>query len=254
VATLNETMRELALDDPGRAPALVAVIRSKPALKAWYEEMYARYVEVLARCPADGLAIEIGSGAGFARDVVPGLATTDVLPYSGVDQVVDACHMPFADGDLRFIGMLNVFHHVPDVEAFLREAERCVRPGGRCLVLDQHPGWIGGAIFKYAHHEGYDPTAREWRFESSGPLSGANGALAWIVFRRDRDRLARLFPRLKLVRYETHSPLRYWLAGGLKPWSLLPGWGFGAASALDRALVRMSAEFGSFSAVEIERV
>lgn len=244
----------MELDDPGRAAELVARIRSKPALMAWYEEMYAKYVEVLGRCPAGGVAIEIGSGAGFARELVPGLVTTDVLPYAGVDRVVDACRMPFADGELRFIGMLNVFHHIPDVEAFLHEAERCLQRGGRCLVLDQHPGWIGGPILKYVHHEGYDPAAREWRFESSGPLSGANGALAWIVFRRDRERFARLFPRLKLVSYRTHSPLRYWLAGGLKDWSLLPRWGFGAATLVDRALVGLFEELGCFSAVEIQRV
>jgi len=244
----------LALDDPGRAAELVARIQSKPALKAWYEEMYRRYADVLARCPADGLAIELGSGGGFARADVPGLVTTDVLPYAGVDRVVDACAMPFADGELRFIGMLNVFHHIPDARAFLGEAERCLRPGGRMLVLDQHPGWIGGPILKYAHHEGYDPAAREWRFASSGPLSGANGALAWIVFRRDRDELARRFPRLRIVRYETHSPLRYWLAGGLKDWSLLPRWAFGAATRLDRVLVALARELGSFSAIEIERV
>ena len=78
-------------------------------------------------------------------------------------------------------------------------------------------------------------------------------ALAWMVFERDRERLAREFPGLELVRYRPHSPLRYFLAGGLKSWSLLPGRAFGAATALDRALTRLSPRFGSFVDVELVR-
>ncbi len=82
----------------------------------------------------------------------------------------------------------------------------------------------GLPILRYAHHEPSDPGAREWRFKTTGPLSGANGALTWIVFRRDRERFERQFPELGLERYEPHTPLRY----------------------------RLSPEYGSF--VDVERV
>ena len=242
-----------ALDDPARVHELRGVIRGKPALAAFYREVYDRYAACLARCPEKGIAVELGSGAGFARERIPDLVTSDTLAYEGVDRVVDARRLPFADGSLRAILMTNVFHHVPDVEAFFREATRCLSPGGRVLIVDQHPGWIGGPVYRYLHHEPFRPEATEWQFDSSGPLSGANGALAWIVFRRDRERFEREFPCLRLERYEPHSPLRYWLAGGLKRWGLLPGALFGAASALDRALVRLSSELGSFVDVELVR-
>ena len=101
------------------------------------------------------------------------------------------------------------------------------------------------------HHEPFRMDASEWNFESTGPLSGANGALTWIVFQRDRKRFQILFPQLELVRYEPHSPFRYWLSGGLKHWSLLPSWAFGPATALDRVLVRVAPETGSFVDVEL---
>ncbi len=241
------------LDSPARENEIKAVLGRKPALRAWYAEMYEHYAEVLPRCPSEGVALEIGSGAGFARERLSELTTSDVIAYAGVDRVIDAHRLPFSEGALRFIGMINVFHHIPDVEAFLREAERCLRPGGRVLIIDQHPGLIAAPIFKHGHHEDFDAQAPAWRFESSGPLSGANGALAWIVFQRDREKFEALFPHLQVVRYQTHSPLRYWLAGGLKSWSLLPGWAFGAATVLDRALLQVSPQFGSFSVIELER-
>jgi SAM-dependent methyltransferase len=184
---------------------------------------------------------------------VPEALTSDVLPYAGVDRVLDATRLPFADGELRAILMLNVLHHIADVEAFFGEAQRCLRRGGRVFLVDQNLGWISTPILRWLHHEPCDPQAREWAFASQGPLSGANGALAWIVFERDRARFEARFPQLAIASVRTHSPLRYFLAGGLKPWSLLPGAAFPLASALDRALTRLSPRLGSFLDVELVR-
>ena len=242
------------LDDPGRADELRRRIQGKAALRRLYREVYGRYADCLARCPAAGLAVELGSGGGFVQDVLPQVTTSDVLPYAGVDRVVDATRMPFADGSLRALFLLNVFHHIADAPAFLREAERCLCAGGRALIVDQYPGWIGGPVYRWLHGEPFDAKAADWRFPTTGPLSGANGALAWIVFERDRARLLREHPHLRLDGFRRHTPLRYWLAGGLKRWRLLPGALFGLATALDAALIRLSPRFASFVDVELVRV
>lgn len=239
------------LDDPARGGELRRTILGKPALKRFYVEIYGKYADCLARCPADGLVIELGSGGGFAKTLIPELMTTDVIPYEDVERVVDATRMPFENASVRMIAMLNVFHHIPDVAAFLREAVRCVMPGGRLLIIDQHPGWISKPILRYLHHEPFRPDAASWSFETAGPLSGANGALAWIVFARDHTRFETEFRDLHLLRYEPFAPLRYWLAGGLKKWSLLPDAAWPAATVLDRTLVRISQKFGSFVEIEI---
>jgi SAM-dependent methyltransferase len=242
-----------ALDNPDRIAEIRAVIDNKPGLKRFYTEVYGRYAACLARCPQEGLTVELGSGGGFAQRMIPGLITTDVLPYDGVDQVVDATAMPFRDHSVRFFGMFNVFHHIPDVRAFLKEAERCLVPGGRVLIIDQHPGWISKRVLTHIHHEPFRPDAREWEFEGGGPLSGANGALAWIVFRRDRQRFREEYPALQLRGYRPFAPLTYWLAGGLKRWSLLPAAACGMVDAMDRALLRMSEDWGSFVEIELVR-
>ena len=241
------------LDDPSRIGEIRELIRTKAALRQFYDEVYSKYREVLARCPKEGLAVELGSGGGFAKDAVPGIVTSDTIAYEGVDRVVDATQMPFADGELRALFLMNVFHHIPDVGAFLHEAERCLAPGGRIYMFDQYPGWISTPILKHAHHEPFTPDAEEWTFASSGPLSGANGALAWMVFERDLQKFEERFSKLRLARFSPCAPLRYWIAGGLKAWSLLPGWAFGAATALDASLVALTPKLGSFVDIEIER-
>jgi SAM-dependent methyltransferase len=238
------------LDDPSRGDAIRTRILEKPALNLLYRDVYARYAALLARCPCGGGALEIGSGAGFAREVVPELITSDILPYRGLDVVFDARRLPFGRGTLRAIMMFNVFHHVPDAGALLAECDRVLMGGGRMLIVDQHPGIIAAPILRHAHREGFDAAAG-WTFASSGPLSGANGALSWIVFRRDRAEFERRFPSLRVERYEPHTPLRYWLAGGLKAWTLLPRAMYGVAARVDHALASAWPDTGSFVDVEI---
>ena len=243
---------ELAqLDDPGRIVELRELLRRKRFLREIYEGVYRRFAEGVRRCPPGGLVVELGSGAGFIKDFIPEAKSTDILPYTGVDLVVDAAHMPFPDESLSAVCMINVFHHLPDVERFLLEAQRCLLPGGRVFMLDQHPGWLGAFIFKHLHHEPFDMNAADWSFASTGPLSGANGALAWIVFRRDLARLKERVPRLELVSYAPVLPLSYWLAGGLKSWTLVPGWASALPRLLDRLLLFLSPEFGTYVEIEL---
>ena len=242
------------IDSPARAAEIRATILGKPALKQLYEEIYAKYSDCLSRCPSEGFALELGSGAGFAKQLIPELVTSDLIPYDTVDRVIDGTHMDFPDQSLRAIFMLNVFHHIPDASAFLAEAVRCLKPGGRVLIIDQHPGLISKPILKHAHHEPFRPEAPEWAFDTTGPLSGANGALAWIVFKRDLGKFQEKFPGLRLEKYSPHTPFRYWLTGGLKNWSLLPRWAFRMATFIDRGLIQVSANMGSFVDIELVRV
>ena len=71
------------LDDPGRYAEIRRRIRGKPALERWYRECYAKFADCLSRCPPEGVVLELGSGGGFAKDALPEIVTSDVLPYDG---------------------------------------------------------------------------------------------------------------------------------------------------------------------------
>lgn len=241
------------IDDPSRIACIRHIINQKLSLRRFYEDAYRRYTECLKRCPQKGLALELGSGAGFAKDFVPDLITSDILAYKGMDLVVDGSRLPFSDESLLLICMLNTFHHIPDVASFFQEAQRCLVPGGRIFIIDQHLGYISTPILKYLHHEPICPETIEWKFKTTGPLSGANGALAWIIFVRDIELFKKLYPYLKLIYYRPHTPLLYWMSGGLKHWNLVPEWTYDLLSKIDRELIRISPQFGSFVDIEIEK-
>ena len=242
------------LESPQRLEHLRNTLARKPALRSFYAEVYGKFAACLERCGTWGEVLELGSGGGFLRELLPQATTSDVIAYADVDEVIDARRLPRPDASLRAILMFDVFHHIPDVERFLAEAQRCLVPGGRLFMVEPHPGFLSTPILKYVHHEAFDARVGDWAFHSTGPLSSANQALPWVVFQRDRQRVAERFPQLRLERYEPHSPLRYWLSGGLKPWSLLPGWAFGTATRLDRALTRLHPDLGSFVDIELVRL
>jgi hypothetical protein len=56
---------------------------------------------------------------------------------------------------------------------------------------------------------------------------------------------------LKIIKTEPHTPLRYWTAGGLKWWNLLPGFLFDLFSQFDHWLARGFPDLSSFVDIEI---
>lgn len=242
------------MDSPDNQASIARRIRGKPSLRALYREFYRRYADCRGRAAAGGVHLEIGSGAGFIKEVSQNVFTSDILAYDGVDLVLDARELPFGDGALSSVFMLNTLHHVPDAGRFFGQLSRCLKPGGRALIIDQYAGRFSAWIYRRLHHEPYDEAAKNWKFASTGPLSGANGALCWMIFFRDRERFGERYPRLKIVRSDPHTPFRYWLTGGLKRWNLLPECLFGAWTGVDRAAGGRFPEICSFVDIELVRV
>jgi hypothetical protein len=72
------------------------------------------------------------------------------------------------------------------------------------------------------HHEPFDPEVNAWRFQKGGPLTGANSALPWIVFERDRQKFEYRFSEWQIKKIRLHTSFCYLLSGGLTFKSMLP--------------------------------
>jgi SAM-dependent methyltransferase len=244
--------RGVEIDDPRYQSVRREVVREKAFLRRIYEEWYAAIAEAL---PSDaGRVLELGSGGGFFDERLAGLITSDVQWSPHVRVVLDAECLPFGSASLRAIVMTDVLHHVPAARRFVREAGRCVRPGGRIVMIEP---WVSAwSTFAYSrfHHEPFEPGATEWDFPRGGPLSAANMALPWIMFVRDRDRFERECPEFRILSIRPFMPLRYLLSGGVSVRSLVPAWTFGLWRAIEHGLDPWRDRLGMFAHIVLERI
>jgi hypothetical protein len=116
--------------------------------------------------------------------------------------------------------------------------------------------WVtpwSGFVYSRLHHEPFRPEAEAWEFPSSGPLSGANGALPWIIFERDRLRFEQEFPEWRIRVIKPMMPFRYLVSGGIALRSLMPGQTFGLWCGLERVLRPWSRTLAMFAQIVLER-
>ncbi|HZS06120.1 MAG TPA: class I SAM-dependent methyltransferase [Blastocatellia bacterium] len=243
--------RGVDLNNPRMTFLRRRIIEEKPFLRQIYEEWYRLLAEALptGREPV----LEIGSGAGFLSNYIPDLITSEVFPIQGVRVILNGSRLPFRNSSLRGIVMTDVLHHVPQPRSFFAEAARCVRPGGVIAMIEPWVSTWSKLVYRNLHHEPFMPETIEWEFPSSGPLSGANGALPWIIFERDRKRFEREFPEWRIHSITPFMPFRYLVSGGVSLRSLMPGVAFGLARRLEQSLQSRMNTWAMFAMITLER-
>ncbi len=167
--------------------------------------------------------MEIGCGPGFFKELYPDVLATDVVQNRFADQVVDAAALPFADGEVGNIVALDVFHHLPQPEQFLREVARTLRPGGRLVMVEPWIGLAGRLFWRYVHHEDCNlrvNPSRPWTHNDKDPMQG-NAALPYLYF-RPNGHLTEMDVPLRVTRREPFAALPWLLSGGFQPQNLLP--------------------------------
>jgi SAM-dependent methyltransferase len=147
--------------------------------------------------------------------------------------------------------MTDCLHHFPEVRRYFHEAVRCLRPGGRILMVEPWVTRWSAWIYGNFHHEPFLPDAASWEFPPAGPLSGANGAIPWIVFERDRAAFEREFPQLVIRKISPFMPFRYLASGGITLRSLAPAWTFSGWRGLEK--IAGERKWAMFAFLSVER-
>jgi SAM-dependent methyltransferase len=222
---LPET-NNLDVDSVNRLEVHAAVLQRKPMLAAVFRECHELMLRLDRRTFGDtpGLRIELGAGVAPIAETFPEVLATDIVPGPGLDAVLDAQCLDLSDGSVRALYGQNCFHHFPDPLRFLTEVERVVAPGGGVLLIEPYYGPLASLAFQRMFaSEDFDKTMPDWTTGATGPMHGANQALSYIVFVRDRALFERKLPNLELVEmFPLDNYLRYLLSGGLNFRQLVP--------------------------------
>ena len=225
------------------------IIKRKNILSQIYEGFYHEF-KALSKKP--GPLIELGSGAGFLKKIIPHIVTSDVVKGQGIDKVFSATKIPYRAGSISAFYMLNVLHHIKDPEKALSEMQRCLKPGGNIVMVEPYNSFWGRFVYQNFHHEIFDPSSG-WKIKGKGRLSEANGAMPWIIFVRDRKIFEEKFPLLKIMNVRPHTPFRYLLSGGLSKPQLVPTFLYPSVKYIEKLFSPFNDFLGMFVTIRIQK-
>lgn len=244
-----DKLPSVGIDDAAEHRARRAVWESKYAIRACYQGWFDR----LRPFVVPGKSLEVGAGCGQARTIWPELIESDVVATPFVDLVADGLNLPFADGTLANILVIDLLHHLRDPHAFIDEAERVLRVGGRVLAIDPFITPFSFVAYRLLHHEDVYFGGYHRSGDKHDPWAG-NLALANLMYRR-RRRWAQRHPHMRIIHQRKFSLLDFQLAGGFKPYALIgrPRW-YDRVVALDKWLDGLAPLMGFRIFCVIERI
>ena len=197
-----------------------SIWEQKPVLRTVYNDIFDR----IAQRVVPGPTLEIGGGIGNLKEQIADLISSDIQFASWLDLVADAQKLPFADGALSNIVMLDVLHHIEFPALLFREASRVLRPGGRMIMAE--PGiTLGSTLFyRLLHHEPVlmdaNPLLEGAPDRGRDPYD-SNQAIPTLLATRYRDQFHKTFPDLAITETHWFSFVAYPFSGGFKPWSII---------------------------------
>lgn len=248
---LPELEQAKDLNNPFTVEIHRQIIRKKPFLRKLYLDLYKEFKRSIKNIP-DGPLVEIGSGAGFIKEVIPNVITSDVVKVKDIEMVFSATNIPFEDVSVSAFFLLDVFHHIQDPKAFFSEASRCLVNKGKIVMIEPFNSLFGSFIYKNFHHEPFDVKA-DWGLVKEERMTSSNHAMPWIIFYRDRKLFESRFPKLKIKRLQPHTPFCYLLSGGFSIKQLVPSFMYNLVKGLEKVLSPLNSYLGCFLTVELEK-
>lgn len=237
----HPNLKSVDMDSEDRLDLHRQVLEKKPVLQHVFTEMHLEMLALEKRyvTATTGARIELGAGVYPLKRTDKEILATDVVNAPHLDGVLDAQAMDVSSYSVRTLFGQNCFHHFPRPRAFFSEASRVLLPGGGVILIEPYHGPIASFCYKRLFpSEIFDPQVTDWeRDQESGPMTGANQALSYMVFKRDIKKFSAEYPRLELC-YSGTLPnyLRYLLSGGLNFRSLIPNAFEGLLCRLERML------------------
>ena len=217
------------------------VWQRKPALRAVYRE-WCRWIEA-ARTKDAGMTLEIGGGIGNVKSLLPDVHASDLAWCPWLNAQLDATRLPVRNASLSNLICVDVLHHVGDPLAVFAEAQRCLKPGGRFILIEPYLSPVSRVFWRF-HREAIDFQVDLFQCTDGQPTTGAffdaNQAIPTILFTKQLKRVLTTFPQLRLVERRPCSYLAYPLSLGYQNFQLIPTFLLPPLLALERRLERLA--------------
>jgi SAM-dependent methyltransferase len=229
--------------------------RRKPLLQKIYRDFYAEIAGEL-RQDLPGETVEIGSGIGNLKTVVPQALATDLFPNPWLDRIENAYALSFENESLANLILFDVWHHLQYPGTALAEFCRVLARGGRLIIFDPAMGMLGRIVYRLFHHE---PLGLRTELQWWAPPDFSSSEMTYYAAQANAHRIfvsseyAAQLGDWRMVRRSLIAGIPYIASGGfsgpqLYPQSLLP-----VLRAIDRVASRVPAVFATRLLVSLEK-
>ena len=194
--------------------------------KKLLREIYYGWYQKIIKDLIPGKTVELGSGSGNFKEYKPDIISSDINPQPWLDMTFDAHQMPFKNGELSNVIMIDVFHHLQNPLNFLNEAHRVLKREGRIIMLEPFPSPFSLFIYRRFHPEPFifniDYFSKNFKSQNKTPWE-SNQAIPYLFFFKHRTKFENIFnKKLKIIKSEKLSFLLYPLSGGFENKQLIP--------------------------------
>lgn len=221
----DPSLKALDVDGSERLELHEKVLERKRMLREVFIEFHHSFHRLADRYfKVKGLEVELGAGIAPMRNSYPEVLATDIVSTVQLDMALNAESMSLEDSSVKAFYGQNCFHHFPHPDRFFTELNRTLQPGGGAILIEPFHGPFATFLYKRLFKsEGFDKHFESWETPSTGPMNGANQALSYIIFVRDRKVFELKYPDLEIVHQEICGNYpRYLISGGLNFRQLLP--------------------------------
>jgi SAM-dependent methyltransferase len=230
--------------------------RRKPMLQEVYRGFHRRIAGCLDRS-VKGSILELGSGMGSIKEVIPDCVTTDLFPNPWLDRQENAYQLTATDGSVSNLILFDVWHHLRYPATALAEFRRVLAPGGRVIIFDPAISWTGRIVYGLFHHE---PVGMALPITWDAPLGfspgdadyfAAQGSATRVFWRREAPERLRGWD---LVSVEPMPSFAYFATGGFSGPQLGGSAVFKLWRLLDRAAAPLPGVFAARLLVVLRRL
>jgi SAM-dependent methyltransferase len=212
--------------------------KRKPVLRLAYRDFHQR---IAAHIDASltGKIIELGSGIGNIRDVIPGVIRTDLFPNPWIDQVENAYALSFQPAEASHLILFDVFHHLRHPRTALRECRRVLQANGRVILFEPYISAAGRLVYGPLHHE---PIAFNAPIHPDAPSAFSPEADDYYAAQANATRVfwqgahPEILDGWDVIARERIGGWPYALTGGYSKPQLYPAALYGVLSKVDRVL------------------
>ncbi len=227
----------------------------KPVLRTIYDDFYRLIIE-RADQTIEGKIVEIGSGIGNLKKLIPNCICTDVFNNPWIDQTENAYKLSFKDDEISNLILFDVWHHLEFPVVAINEFQRVLTKKGRILIFEPCTSLLGDIVYGLFHPEGLglfkkiNTASIDVDLNNLSYYAAQGNASRFFFKKKYRSCLS----GFSILYIEKIAALAYILSGGYSKKQLFPDKYYPSLKKIESGLQKMPAIFATRLLVVLEKI